>query len=205
MHRDRLPGGNKAIMINVNTIKIHADDLETPARFVAERIQGYINEGKQVLWLISGGSCINVAVQARKLLDGTLKPDVLTVSLVDERFGPVGHNDSNAEKLLQAGFNTDNLSFHPVLTGNTIEETATAYSRYLDHVAEKRAIVIGLFGMGADAHTSGLLPNNHVMDSEKKVACYTGPDFERITTTPKYIASIDEARSEEHTSELQSH
>lgn len=52
-------------------------------------------------------------------------------------------------------------------------------------------ISIGFFGIGADGHTSGIKPHAFAMDTPDYVAAYQGEDFDRITTTPAAIASLD--------------
>ena len=64
------------------------------ARLVADNLNERLVHGPG-LWLLSGGSCVAVAVEAAKLVRADLA-DRLTVSLIDERFGAVGHSDSNS-------------------------------------------------------------------------------------------------------------
>jgi 6-phosphogluconolactonase/glucosamine-6-phosphate isomerase/deaminase len=62
-----------------------------------------LRAGKRVLWLLSGGSNIRAIVEVMDSIDDSLTPN-LSLLLADERFGPVGHHDSNWQQLLDAGF-----------------------------------------------------------------------------------------------------
>lgn len=169
------------------------DDIATPAKFIAARLRSLVDEHRQVVWLVSGGSCIPVAVEARRMLGELSGVVSLHVALIDERYGDIGHPNSNSEQLMQAGFDAQGLTLHQVLLGEDIETTTTRYDGLLNTLFEKSDYTIGLFGMGADAHTSGLLPGNPVMEDTHFVGRYDGPDFQRVTTTPTCIRSIDEA------------
>jgi 6-phosphogluconolactonase/glucosamine-6-phosphate isomerase/deaminase len=172
---------------------VQMDDIATPAKFIADRLKSLLNEHRQVVWLVSGGSCVSVAVEARCVL-GELGSGVsLHVVLIDERYGDIGHSNSNSEQLIQAGFDVQGLTFHQMLLGEDIETTTKRYDVLLSTLFEESDYTIGLFGMGADAHTSGLLPGNPLMEDKHFVGRYDGPDFQRITTTPACIRSIDEA------------
>jgi len=54
-------------------------------------------------------------------------------------------------------------------------------------------IKVGLFGIGADGHTAGILPGSSVLTDSHIVSTYTGPDFQRITITPLVVAKLDVA------------
>ena len=172
---------------------VETTDIMTPAQHTAARIGSHLGAGKTVLWLVSGGSAIKVAVLAQALLGGLDKSYQLQVALIDERFGEQGHSDSNAEQLTRAGFDTNSLTFHQVLTGRAIDTTTTAYDATIRALISRANVVIGLFGMGSDGHTAGLLPGNPLMDSNSFVGQFDGPDYQRITVTPALIAHVGEA------------
>src|SRR6266566_4768573 len=75
-----------------------------------------LQAGKRVLWLVSGGSVIPVAVAVAQKFTG-IPVGKLTVSLTDERPGPVGHPDSNWLGLQQAGLQLPGATLRPILTG----------------------------------------------------------------------------------------
>ena len=163
---------------------------EQVATLLAGRILDQLGKGRSVLWLISGGSAIQIAVLAAKLLKQSDLAN-LSISLVDERYGQTGHKDSNWQQLLRAGFRLEGASLNPILTGQTIEETTASYNIFL-----KNSITdykVGLLGMGGDGHTAGILPNSPVFNSDDYAASYSGPDYQRITISPKYLVLLDEA------------
>lgn len=155
-------------------------DQQEAAQRIAEEVNQALQSGS-VLLLLSGGSNIELAVNVRQLLNLT---NQLTVGLIDERYGEVGHKDSNWAKLLDSGFETTHISIMPVLHGENIELTASNYETLLANSFVSHDTVIGIFGMGTDGHTAGILPESPALNSENLVSYYEGPDFERITITP---------------------
>lgn len=162
------------------------------ATYLAGRIAEKLRSGQHVLWLLAGGSAIPVAVAAAAQLQGG-NLSGLTITLTDERYGPVGHRDSNWKQLLDAGFSLPGATLHPVLTGAPLEETTEAFSAFLVETLGQAGYHIGLFGMGADGHTSGLLPGCSALENPNMAAHYQGADFMRVTTTPAAIARLDGA------------
>ena len=167
---------------------VKTDGVMTAAEKVAQMISGALMRKQAVVWLISGGSAVDVAVEARDLLTDTTG---LTVMQVDERFGPVGHADSNWRKLLDAGFNTDEINCEPVLIGKSLDETLAAYSRALEQAITANTFTIALLGMGADGHVAGILPGSPAATSTAFIASYKGSDFTRLTITPTVIERLD--------------
>src|SRR5258708_2139506 len=72
-----------------------------------------LQEQKTVLWLISGGSNIKIATAVMAKLIGN--ESNLWVTLTDERYGKVGHPDSNWQQLLEAGFDPGHAKTYPIL------------------------------------------------------------------------------------------
>ena len=66
---------------------------------LTEKLIKALSEGKSVLWLVSGGSNIKASVQIIDSISMDLRTN-LSVMLADERYGPLGHTDSNWEQLL---------------------------------------------------------------------------------------------------------
>lgn len=176
-------------MAKINFVR--SADNEAVARFIGSTIQSKLDEGKKVLWLVPGGSAIKIAVGARDSLTRNLQ--TLTVSLTDERYGPDGHVDSNWEQLTRAGFNFDGLKRVPVLTGLDLAATTNTFKGFLTQALQENDYLVGLFGMGADGHVSGILPGSLAVTSEEFCTSYQGPDFMRITTTPRFITLLSEA------------
>jgi len=170
---------------------VKVDSPLPAATIIAQAISAHLNQHRTVLWLVSGGSAIDVAVTARKQLTGNLNH--LTVMLMDERYGPPGHPESNWQKLLDAGFDMNGLHSYPTLTGKDMDKTTQDFSEAFSQAVQQASFTIGLFGIGPDGHTAGILPESPAVSSQKIVAAYNGPDFQRITIAPAAFTEIDEA------------
>lgn len=151
-----------------------------------------LNSGERVLWLVPGGSAIAIAVAVGKRLAGTDTTN-LYVTLTDERYGAVGHGDSNWKQLLDAGFDIPGAQLAPVLSGAGIGETAKACADYLETQLNGADYSVGLFGMGADGHTAGVLPGSDVVASTELAVHYQADDYQRVTMTLAAIARLDDA------------
>lgn len=159
---------------------------------IVEEIKEKTSTGN-VLYLASGGSSIAVSVRIINQLPADVRAK-LTFSLTDERYGQVGHADSNWKQFLDGGLSTEGMTLLPVLQeGNmTREETATHFASALTSVLETSPYVIALFGIGADSHIAGLLPQSSAVQEEKTiVASYLAPPYERISITPQVFRKID--------------
>lgn len=170
--------------------------VDEAANFIASSIGAQLKQGKQVLWLIAGGSAITVAVKASEIIRNNPHQNLtqnLTIALTDERYGPMGHIDSNWQQLMEKGFSLPEAKLIPVLTG---EDRATETEKFNVFLNQEFKIIkykIGLFGIGADGHTSGILPESVAVDCPQLACGYDAPKFYRITTTPRAIEQLDEA------------
>ena len=170
----------------MNYVRVPWEDaVET----IAQAINKALEDGP-VLLLLSGGSNVRTGVALRERLN--LKNE-LTIGLTDERYGPPGHPDSNWQQLLDAGFDTKKLKLMPVLEGKSVEETTVDLKDNLRQAFQVNSAIFGLFGLGEDGHTSGILPGSPAVESEEIVVNFEGPDFTRITTTPFSFRHFDAA------------
>lgn len=117
----------------------------------------------------------------------------LTVTLADERFGEVGHADSNWQQLAAAGFSLPGATLIPVLTGDSLTETVERWSTQLAELFESCNYRLGLLGIGPDGHTSGILPGSVAVEAKEPAVAYEGGGYTRITTTPTILGKLDEA------------
>lgn len=179
------------ILYLVKLITISLSDVESPAENIADYIKNHLIEKKAVLWLLPGGSATKVAVRARQLIGPLNKNEVLHVALTDERYGEKDHLDSNALQLIDAGFDIKGLKLHTPLKGYDIKVTSLRYDDTIEKIHKEVDATIGLFGMGSDGHTAGLLPGNPLMNSSASVGYFEGFDFQRITITPNFLRKID--------------
>ncbi len=165
-----------------------------PPEIAESEIVAAINkalETSSVLLLVSGGSNIQLAVKIRNRL--AIKHR-LTIGLIDERYGPVGHPNSNWTQLIDAGLDLSDISALPVLIDNQPHsQTAENYMKQLESAVREHNQVIGIFGLGADGHTAGILPGSSAITATTIIAAFQGSDFPRITITPAAMEFFDEA------------
>lgn len=160
--------------------------------YVTSVLKEKLAAGQSVLWLVPGGSAITTATAIAENLQG-LDLSKLTVTLTDERYGPMGHADSNWQQLQAAGFSLPGARLVPILHGHTKEQTTSEFADHLQEYCQGAAYCLGFFGMGTDGHTAGILPDSPAVTETTWAACYQGPDFMRITMTPPAIAALSEA------------
>ena len=165
-------------------------DSDKVAAYIAQQLQALLQADKRVLWLVSGGSAISIAVAVAQKLQ-TTDASRLIVSLVDERYGEVGHADENWRQLLDAGFSLPSATLQPILKGESPEATTVDFAAFLKQQLAESDVRIGLFGIGADGHTAGVLPHSPAV-LEAEFACYYSTEtYKRITMTPPAIAALD--------------
>lgn len=132
---------------------------------------------------------------ATKVLEGLVEVDTgsLCITLTDERYGKPGHKDENWTQLMQLGFAVESINAYRVLRGESPETTAVDFSQKLAKLFSTYSYRIGLFGMGADGHTAGILPGTVGVDSEELAVYFEGEDYPRVTMTGEAIMQLDEA------------
>ncbi len=165
---------------------------EDAANFVVSSILNQLKLGKRVLFFMAGGSSISVAVKVAELLREHPHQN-LTITLTDERYGPSDHFNSNYFQLLEKGFNLPEAKLIPVLIDDDRNITTEKFIKILEEELKLADYRIGLFGIGVDGHTAGILPNSLAIQCQDLVCSYDTPVFSRITITPKVIEKLDEA------------
>ncbi|MDB5161243.1 MAG: hypothetical protein JWO96_623 [Candidatus Saccharibacteria bacterium] len=166
-------------------------DSDKAAEYIAARVGEQASKGSKVLFLLPGGSAADLAVKAAMLLIDS-KANVC-FTLTDERYGPPGHPDSNWAALLQAGLKLEGAQYYEVLRGLSFDATTQAFDEFLAKSVDEFDFITGVFGMGADGHTAGILPGSPAVQSPDYAANYTAADYPRITTTPKFLSKLDAA------------
>lgn len=166
-------------------------DGDQIADAIAVLLRQHLDAGKEVLWLIPGGSAIAIVMKvAERLVQQDLSH--LSVTLTDERYGEVDHADSNWHQLEDLGFQLERAKLYPVLTGADREQTTKEYAKTLEQLMDDNDYSLGFFGIGPDGHTAGILPGSPAVASSAYAESYVAPNFERITMTPRAIARLDE-------------
>lgn len=168
-----------------------APDTTVAISALQQRLVTELQAGKHVLWLVSGGSNINATVAVMPQIPVELR-DHLTLMLSDERYGAVGHADSNYQQFLDKGFNPGPARFIPTLQSDmSLEATAAAYSETVQAEFAKADIIISQLGIGADGHIAGALPGTVATTSDAWVVGYDSPPYQRITLTFPALKLID--------------
>ena len=195
---------------------IRTDSTAPVCDALAQRIAGRLHDDMPVLFLVSGGSTAAIAVDTCNELASrfALHPEtlkrLLTVSLVDERFGCDGHPDSNWRLLLEKGLREVDMGTMPVLENSTgtdaaLEIAASHFDAFLEEATGRAAqgmlFIAGLLGIGADGHTAGILPESPpsllpVTDAHDDrrgpfAVGYRSELFTRITVTPAFFPYFD--------------
>jgi len=166
-------------------------DQKEIAEYIYSSINKQLTLGKKVLWFICGGSSIDIEVLiANKLKD--IPKDRLTITLTDERYGDIDHIDSNLSQLYKKGFHIDGAKIIPFLNGKDIESTTKDIIKILKKEIDISDYKIGLFGVGVDGHTAGILPYSKALYSNDLISYYNTPLYKRITITEKVIEKLDE-------------
>lgn len=122
---------------------IQTQDPTKVAQVIANTLLAHVHKNKHVLWLVPGGSNIDVAVMVGTLLKGTDLQN-LHITLTDERFGPEGHANSNWQQLHEKGFMLhQNANLYPVLTGKDLETTANEWDTQLKKLFASCTYILG--------------------------------------------------------------
>ncbi len=162
------------------------------ANFIVSSISNQLKSGKKVLFFLAGGSSISVALKVAELLKEHSHKN-LTVTLTDERYGSIDHFNSNYFQLTERGFSLPEAKIIPILIDDDRNITTEKFNAFLNEEFKTVEYKIGLFGIGVDGHTAGILPESAAVNSEDLVCSYNTPIFSRITMTPKAIEKLDEA------------
>ncbi len=166
--------------------------IEAAANDLAKTLVSHLNNKEKVLWLLSGGSSIPIAIQASQQLKGRDLSNLI-VSLTDERYGDVGHSEENWQQLIDGGLDLGGATVYRPLVGKDIIKTTELFNDWLAKQFATVNYAIGIFGMGSDGHTAGIKPHSPAVKSVNLASSFTSDDFRRITINFVAIAKIDEA------------
>lgn len=184
------------IPANINFCKIIGAETKPVTDHLVAVIAEKLAAGQKVLWLVPGGSAIAIVVAVAEALKGQQAPlplGNLTVTLTDERYGAVGHDNSNWAQLEKAGFSLPGAVLQPVLAGKSFDQTAADWNTTLTDDLANADYVLAFVGMGADGHATGVLPGSPALAATSLVAAYESAPYQRITTTPEFFKHINEA------------
>ena len=172
---------------------LNIKDSVNGGKILADKIGEYLSQDKKVLWLLSGGSNISISVEAFKILKENFPNKLesnLAVTLTDERFGPVGYAHSNWQQLINGGFPMDEMRTVPVLYDLPLQETLKKFKQNYRGFSDWADVIVGQFGIGADGHIAGVLPET-IGVSDTEIACaYDGGTHTRISLTLPTLKKI---------------
>lgn len=164
---------------------------------LTERLVRELASGKRVLWLTSGGSNVPATVQIIDNIPSKLCQK-LTVLLADERYGPIGHKESNWEQLIKAGFDPSKANSISILQDDLdLENTVKKYNSIASKAFAQNDIVLAQLGIGPDGHIAGLLLGSSALQNSHDFV--TGfqsnetPALVRMTLTFDALKNIDAA------------
>lgn len=168
---------------------VHTQTPEPVIEYVVDTLSLHLRMGERVVWLLSGGSAIDLQVRIAQALQ-PLDTSRLYISLIDERYGSLDHKDENYAQLMNAGFP---LAVHRVLAGESAETTAKRFGEQIEQALQTADFSLGMFGIGADGHVLGIKPDSPAITSTEPAVFYEWDDYQRITITPPTIRRLDEA------------
>ncbi len=165
------------------------------ARLICDRLYELLTL-QPVTWFVSGGSNINTQLEALRELEARgSNLEHLTIMLIDERFGDVGHIDSNWAQLEQAGFMIAGPTYIAPYTSaeKTLAEAVVRYEAILQERYNGGDYLFAQLGMGDDGHTSGILPGSQAAaEIAPLVTGYERGPYQRLTTTFAALRRLNE-------------
>lgn len=166
--------------------------LVISASYIAKTISEHLKNNERVLWLLTGGSGIPIAIEASKQLKGVDLSN-LYVSMTDERYGEPGHPEENWQQLLDGGLSLPGANLYRPLIGKDIDETTKEFQTWIVDQLVQVDYTLAIFGLGTDGHTCGIKPNSPAVKSSELVTNFAGDDFQRITITFPVIKRVHDA------------
>jgi 6-phosphogluconolactonase/glucosamine-6-phosphate isomerase/deaminase len=116
---------------------------EEAAEVIASSVSYQLESGKYVLLFLAGGSAIPVGVKIAEILKQNTDKNLirnLTVTLTDERYGPMNHPDSNWHQLIEKGFILPGAKLIPVLIGENRKDTVENFNINLNEELTKGGV-----------------------------------------------------------------
>lgn len=162
------------------------------AGYLATVIAKRLSRRQKVLWLVAGGSAMDVAVRTAAILKDQPLLSNLAITLTDERYGAIGHPDSNWRQLEEKHFSLPGAQLKPVLIGKSLKATVANYEDFLNQALVAADFSVALAGMGTDGHIFGIKPGSPAVGADKQVVGYDWDDYTRITPTFSLLKRLDE-------------
>lgn len=150
-------------MTNFKSFDKKEELLEDLSSYIIELLEESIDENGKASLLVSGGSTPKPLFE--KLSNIDISWDKVTISLVDDRWVPSNHKDSNEllvkENLMQ-NFASKASFVGMYCEGKTAFESDDECSTIYEEKVFPFDVVV--LGMGGDSHTASLFPENEKLD-----------------------------------------
>lgn len=173
-------------------IEFRQADTDTATQEITERLLALLPTHQRVVWVVTGGSSIPALVKVLADLPDALT-EKLAIMLSDERYGPLGHPDSNMQQYAEAGLQAKRATIVPVLRADVaMEETAKIYNDAVKAAFTAADYIFATLGMGPDGHIAGILPDSEAVQATTLVTAYAAANFKRITMTFAALKQVDE-------------
>ncbi|HZM63507.1 MAG TPA: 6-phosphogluconolactonase [Candidatus Saccharimonadales bacterium] len=175
-------------MITSRSVKNQKEIVEA----LANLLIGTLKNGKRLLWFVSGGSSIPVAVEvSHKLIGNNLSN--LFITLVDDKFG-LPAAETNFGQLQSEGFASSNATMHNILQpSSSLKQTGERFDKLLKERLAWADIAIGQFGLGEGYHTGGIMAGSPAARARKLAIGYEYQGQGKVTVTPVLIKRLDVA------------
>lgn len=173
---------------------IQCKDSDLGQHSLANKLCELLNDNKKVLWLICGGSNIATAVKVMDSVQNSISVENiknLKVMQTDERYGPVGHKDSNWQQMSDQGFDFKNIEYVSILRNLSLGQTIEQYSIDIEKAFGEADIIVAELGIGGDGHIGGILPHTSAVRDTAPVTGYEASPFTRISISFPYFNKID--------------
>ncbi len=172
------------------------DFVDTSVRVLSERIHQSIDEFGRAIVGLSGGSTPKPIYSA--LGKCAIPWDKVSLFLVDERYVPADHDDSNQKLVRETLLNTASIPEENLLfpdTSLSLEECIHHYDLKLAGMLSAGIPHIVTLGMGNDAHIASLFPPVPDAAYGDRLVLHTKTDqfavHDRISTTMVVLGSAD--------------
>ena len=192
-------------------VSLHPNELvRLTAEYMCSRLLAALDGKRNVFLLLSAGSWVKIYSSMVPILP-TLDMSKLTFGLVDERYVPKEHVDSNEQQISESElirkFIDQGATFIPTIQDAQIDPATIVElidSLYKQILSKKVHFLLTL-GLGSDGHTAGILPSStsNVFSSrfnDDKLFVYyqtvpeetLNPHRKRFTISPSCIQKADE-------------
>lgn len=149
--------------VHFHSFETKADLAEKLSRNIAKNLQDAIDQNGRATLIVSGGSTPKPLFE--KLQKIKIEWEKVTVGLCDERWVAPDHQDSN-EQFVKTYLLQDKAS-RAAFAGMYIEGKSAQQAQFSCSLSIKNRLQpfdVVILGMGADAHTASLFPNNAKLD-----------------------------------------